>query len=393
MSNHQTDKPGCLHRIGGIYTSIAIILLTTIMFLVGFEASIAIFRSVRSTTVSSGCPNYVICPEDRVDLPYYHDQDWAEEFWSLSQPKQRFQPYTLWRTKTNDDGFRTFDEEGHRVTPNGQCDEGAYHIYMFGGSTMWGMGSPDWETIPAYLQNFYNETDQTVCIHNMGQLAFHSTQEVVELVNLIQLGNRPDMVIFYDGVNEFGNLIGTGKPWLPSASFDTRKLEEDVSPFVELISTTNTYYFLSKFFKSPNDAPPITPYSKEQGDQIIQDTVNTYIHNYQIVETLGEQFDFEFHFFWQPTILFNKPLTEIEEAIVKQDVPSIGPPYFDNNFEVIKTLYDEIEELADRLDNLSYLGYVYETTTDLLFYDLYHVTPQGNELIAQEMFDILKSNP
>lgn len=392
MENQQTKLVGCLVQIGKVYRSIGIIFLTTVIFLIGFEVTVATYRGIRSIITPDVCVGYATCAENRPTLPYYQDQEWAEEFWAIPRPSERFHPYSLWRTEANDDGYRTFDEAGFRVTPNGQCDDDTYHIFMFGGSTLWGQGSPDWGTIPAYLQNLFNETDQVVCIHNMGQRAFHSTQEVVELTNQLQLGARPDMVVFYDGVNEIYNTIETGEPWLPNVSFTERLLWEDVPPLVKLISATHTYSFLSKYFRSPNDSSPTIGYTDEQTDQIIQDTVNTYLNNYQIVDALSKHFDFEFYFFWQPTITLNKPLTEIEAETVEIYIPRIGPLYFEDNLEVINTVYQVVEARAVDFDNLYYLGYVYEDYSELLFYDLLHVVPKGNEIVADEIFRILNSS-
>lgn len=391
MEDQKSTLLGCLDQIGKVYKSIAIVFLTTVIFLVGFEITVATYRGIRSVITPDVCEGYATCAENRPTLPYYQDQEWAEEFWALPRPTSRFHPYTLWRTETHNDGYRTFNEDGLRVTPNVKCGENAYHIYMFGGSTMWGQGSPDWGTIPAYLQKFFNETDQEVCIHNMGQRAFHSTQEVVELTNQLQLGVRPDMVVFFDGVNEINNTIETGGPWLPNVSFTEHLLWDDVPPFIKLISATHTYSFLSKYFESPGNSTATIRYTDQETDQIIQDIINTYLNNYRIVEALSKDFGFEFYFFWQPSITLDKPLTEIELATVDIYVPRIGPLYFEDNMDIINTVYREIEDRASDFDNLYYLGYIYEEHDELLFYDLLHVTPRGNEIVANAIFDIVFS--
>jgi len=392
MNEESTKLSGCLNRIGTIYQSIAIMFLTTVLFLVGFEVTIATYRAFRNVVTPEKCIGYADCPENLLKLPYYQDKDWAEEFWDTPQPPARFHPYSLWHTETNEDKYRNFDEQGFRITPNVQCDEGAYHIYMFGGSTTWGDGTPDWGTIPAYLQNMFNDTDQMICMHNMGQRAFHATQEVVELTNQLQLGVRPDMVIFYDGINEIGNMIEMGEPWLPS-SILRRLLWEDVDPFVKLVSATNTYTFLIKYFKSPYAKPPVTRYSDEKAEQLMQQTIDIYINNYHIVEALSKQFDFEFKFFWQPTIAYKKPLTEDEQSILEMYVPRMGPLYFEDNMEVILSIHQRMEEMADDFDHLVYIGDAYEQHSGQLYFDIWHVTPEGNEIVAREIFDVVGSIP
>ena len=391
MSEQSTKLSGCLGRIGTIYQSIAIMFLTTVLFLVGFEITVATYRAIRSVITTDVCDGFAGCPENLLKLPYYQDKEWAEEFWNTTRPDARFHPYSLWHTETLTNKYYTFDEEGFRVTPDGQCGEGAYHIYIFGGSTTWGDGAPDWGTIPAYLQSLYNNTDQTICIHNMGQRAFHATQEVVELTNQLQLGLRPDSVIFYDGVNENGNMIENGEPWTPSSTIN-RLLSDNIDPFAEIISATNTYTFLSKYFKSAGGIP--TPrFSEEKADQQVQATIDVYLNNYRIVEALSDYFDFEFYFFWQPTIAYDKPLTEVEQVILDMYVPRIGPLYFEDNLEVIVSVYQGIEEAADDFDHLYYIGDIFAQHSEQLYFDLWHITPEGNEIIAHKIFNILNTSP
>ena len=76
---------------------------------------------------------------------------------------------------------------------------------------MWGYGSPDWGTIPAYLQARLNEEDSNACVVNLADVAYNSTQEVIQLLLELQSGNVPDMVIFYDGVNDISSARITGE--------------------------------------------------------------------------------------------------------------------------------------------------------------------------------------
>lgn len=398
MQQQPTKLSGCLDQIGIVYKSIAIIFLTTILFISGFEAVLGIYKHIRRATIANiyegeGCSGFARCNSRQAALPYYQNQEWAEAFWDISKPGVSFHPYSMWHTETYKDDFYTFGDEGFRETPNVQCNEGAYHIFMFGGSTLWGEGSPDWGTIPAYMQEmFNNQTDQTICIHNMGQLAFHVTQEVVELTNQLQLGVRPDMVVFYDGVNEIGNAIESGKVWVPSGilPFRSRLEQGSGSPYAEIASSTNIYNIFSRYFISENNNIPITPYSDEEVDSLIQDTVDVYLNNYRIVEALSEHFDFKFYFFWQPTIgAGNKALTEDEQEILALDTPRSGPGYFNDPLGAVRQTYEAIEAISTEFDNLFFIGDTFDDYTEQIYIDIWHITPQGNEIIARELFNVL----
>jgi hypothetical protein len=85
-------------------------------------------------------------------------------------------------------------------------------VFAFGGATMWGTGSPDWETIPAYLQaGLEARRGKPVCMVNFGESSFVSTQEVIQLLLQLESGNVPHLVIFYDGINNIYAAYQSGQ--------------------------------------------------------------------------------------------------------------------------------------------------------------------------------------
>ena len=68
---------------------------------------------------------------------------------------------------------------------------------------MWGTGVPDEYTIPSLLAKQFKEHGvSNICITNFGQGGWVNTQEMLELIMQIKKGNIPNMVVFYDGVND-----------------------------------------------------------------------------------------------------------------------------------------------------------------------------------------------
>lgn len=85
------------------------------------------------------------------------------------------------------------------------------HTFVFGGSTTFGYGVPDDETVVAYL-NRKKPHD----IHlNFGVEAYDSIREVDKLIYLIRKGCRPRYVIFIDGINEVTTFA-----WSPFGALD-----------------------------------------------------------------------------------------------------------------------------------------------------------------------------
>ena len=111
---------------------------------------------------------------------------------------------------------------GSRRTVGNSSSEDALAIWVFGGSAVWGVGAPDDETIPSHMAALLNGKlgiDSTV--RNLGRRGYVSTQEVIYLMRELQAGRRPDVVVFYNGVNDAAAV--SLWPEFPGAhvSFDT----------------------------------------------------------------------------------------------------------------------------------------------------------------------------
>src|SRR5262249_15912744 len=98
-------------------------------------------------------------------------------------------------------GFRLIGHDQGPWPP----DKNVYNVFVFGGSTTWGGGNMDGETLPAYLQALLRQRAGTDRIngYNFGAGAHFSTQEVTYLQNRLRDGFIPDMAVFIDGLNDF----------------------------------------------------------------------------------------------------------------------------------------------------------------------------------------------
>ena len=74
-------------------------------------------------------------------------------------------------------------------------------IFVFGGSTTFGVGVGDNQTIPYYMSEFLNIKN----VYNFGVPTYYSTIERIRFFNLINQGIKPRAAIFIDGLNDFVN--------------------------------------------------------------------------------------------------------------------------------------------------------------------------------------------
>jgi hypothetical protein len=78
-------------------------------------------------------------------------------------------------------------------------------VWVFGGSTTFGQGVRDDETITAYL----NRIDTSSTYINFGIHAYHQSNEIEKMILLLKKGYLPSRVIFIDGLNDITRMIET----------------------------------------------------------------------------------------------------------------------------------------------------------------------------------------
>ena len=94
---------------------------------------------------------------------------------------------------------------------------------MLGGSSLWGFGARDDQTIPSLLARSLDEQGWRVELKNLAEIGYVSTQEVIALTRELQAGYRPDLVIFYDGVNDTTSALLEGEPGLTTNEINRRQ--------------------------------------------------------------------------------------------------------------------------------------------------------------------------
>ena len=256
---------------------------------------------------------------------------------------------------------------------------------------MWGTGSPDWGTIPAYLQSGLKSlTTKPVCMLNFGESAYVSTQSVIQLMLELQSGNVPDLVIFYEGANDVYAAYQSGRPTHQNNNQIADKLNKGNSPpplppLVAWIKSTKSFYLFNRLMArlrpKPRESTNLINYKTMGIDTatLTNAMVETYIGNYEIVNALARKYGFKALFFWQPQIAVGeKPLTS-EELEMRRELDPVVVEFY-------QSVYHRVQQVAKKYKNLYYIADTFDSAKSQIYIDQVHVTPVGNRLIAERIF-------
>jgi hypothetical protein len=225
----------------------------------------------------------------------------------------QYEPFTVFRPVPTRGRFVNVTAAGYRLggwPAPWPPSSSNYNIFLFGGSTAFGVGLPDAQTIPSALQrNLPNFCGQPVAVYNFGRPAYYSIQEGVLFQRLLREGARPDLAIFLDGLNDFGY----GEPAMTPAL--TRMVDEATR---------------GGMLQRAADLAVTLPIAKlvnrragqEAGEYSIESllpprkVIDRWLQNRKMLQAIGQQAGTQTLFAWQPVPhyhydlqyhLFNEP--------------------------------------------------------------------------------------
>lgn len=134
-------------------------------------------------------------------------------------PNFQYAPYAQFRELPRRGQYVNVATDGYRVNkPQGPwpLDTAFFNVFVFGGSTTFGYGVADEETIPARIQAHLTVRSQgkPPRVYNFGRGYYFSPQERVLFETLVHQGHIPDLAVFIDGANDIAFWQGhQGQPF------------------------------------------------------------------------------------------------------------------------------------------------------------------------------------
>ncbi|OIO40377.1 hypothetical protein CO154_01930 [Candidatus Pacearchaeota archaeon CG_4_9_14_3_um_filter_31_7] len=318
--------------------------------------------------------------EPRLQMDIYNNKTWAVDYYIefYESDKAEYFPYLEYRRVPNYHGeYINIDENSIRKTESScfiQSDD-RIRIFIFGGSTLWGSGARDEGTIPSFVLTYLCENKIAAEVINFGEAGYGSTQEIIRLELELRKENKPDIVIFYDGVNEVYSAYQNKKAGLPQnvqnriEDFNSRNRINLKNALVNSNLVRIINKLIGGFKKEKIETLP---------ESLDDETANVYLENVKLVKILAEEYDFKTFFYWQPSVYSKDNLSEDEKNKIAKD-------------ETYKKLYFDVKDIVDESQDVIDISDVFDEHYESIFIDPYHTSEEGNKIIVGDIGkDIIK---
>lgn len=278
--------------------------------------------------------------------------------------------------------------------------------WVFGGSTVFGDGVTDDETIPYFL----NKMDSAGTYINFGGLSNHQKLEIEKLMLLLQKGYRPSKVIFLDGLNDVYKITESNfdacetpnrsvNAYSHNFSIGTIGINKNILyalPVVKLYYKYLAYYLVKKGrinaevlgdFTQVNSLytqkPVLHYYAHEillhQPKNTIESSkklVEYYQSNLLLLDALSKAYHFDYAVFIQPVGPFLSSNPFIKDTVALK-----------NDFRLYKNVYPVYQAVTtaikhQQLPHYYDLSYAH-TLCSHPYVDLTHYSKSMNEKLAE----------
>ena len=320
------------------------------------------------------------------DWPIEHDRE-------LKAIVDRWEPFVYFRPEPFEGATIHVDADGLRAVwkpPAGRAGK-PVKLAVLGGSSLWGYGARDDETIPSRLARALYERGVDVEIRNLAQIGYVNTQEVIALARELQTGYRPDVVLFYDGVNDAASAFMSGRAGVAlnerNRAFEFNLLQSPVrataAAFGKVVADSALRRGADAVVRRFLGGPPTPALPAVAPEDLARGVLDVYETNVAVVDALAARFGFRPGFAWQPSLFDKAPPTPLERDEAAK-YAWLAPALKHADAEL-----DRRADLKARPDFLDLRG-LFRDAPELVFTDHCHTTEPANAVIADRLADAVR---
>ena len=308
--------------------------------------------------------------------------------------------YVYWRRAMFRGRYINIDAQGLRYTwradlPGGDQPGEAIRVFVFGGSAVWGTGARDHMTIPSCVARMLASSGFRAEVVNFGESGYVSTQEVIGLLRCLQRGDIPDLVVFYDGVNDVYSAKQNREAGIPQNEVNRRtefnllkaprrlleayrKTRPDRLPGFRRLATSLRRRLVSEPGAEITLAGPGPAEESLDMDKLEEDLIRVYQANVRAVQALSEAYGFDALYYLQPVIFTKRHLSAYEAQVIERKA------YIKDFYLKAYRRLGQSSWLRQhgQFHNLSGL---FDDNETPYYIDFCHLTEGGNMIVAKEI--------
>ena len=310
-----------------------------------------------------------------------HGEDWRDYLIVGREQSTSavYRPFVEYTSGPVDGQFVNVTEQGLRCNVNGSTDcavrGGRDEIWVFGGSTTFGYGVKNDETIPAYM----DQMTPGYRVLNFGVASYYSTIERILFLNLLTQFEPPAAVVFIDGLNDFYYNKVPDVSGFSDELANTFELPDGARTLARLTATLRQSRLitlvLNAFAPDAERAPVLL-----RDDAALARVIARLEANMAVRSAAAERLGIQIVNVLQPVPLYGPGHST---SLVKADLLNLGEHV--NSGRGYELIHENAELLADpTLLNLAEFG-----SDGQMYVDTVHYHPDFSKMIAERILSRL----
>ena len=380
--------PGALWNVAGLF----------VLLILFWEFGVTWLRRL-SRRMRYGKP---LKPDERATADAYHGAEWTGPYFAeVSKIELTWAPFVQWQQRPFHGTYITIDERKLRTTPGeNSAGKDAIRVYCFGASTMFGVGAREDWTIPAILQRRLTEAEHRVSVTNCSQLGYNSSQELIELQQLLKQGDVPQIAVFYDGIAEIISAEWSGRAGA-MLSEEVRRAEfnllranrrRDLVLAALVAAMPRTLRRLREWtglsLRGPVPSTAGVTLRDEEIPALARAVVDVYAANVRMARVLAIGYGFKALFFWQPVITTKRIKSPDEQRWESSMLADIAARR--RLFAAVLDEYRRHPDLKGAPDTAD-LSATFDDQAEPVYIDIAHLSEAGNVVIAEAMLPTIEA--
>jgi hypothetical protein len=323
----------------------------------------------------------------------YRDADWAHAYWNeVAKYQEQWDPYIVYRVRDLPGPLITVTNGVRRTYSPAADGTRRRLIFVLGGSAAWGHGVRDENTLPSWLAKVAEEHGEVWDVRNYAESGWVNWQGIVYLLQKLADGERPDVVIFYSGVNELRSARywpTVRRPLWNADTYPTAMSEWVLQKDRPVFRTWDYYRKSSLFFGYLTGyRDGALPLPSADSNAIVRLVQGDYLADKAVVENLGRAYGFRTVFAWQVTVAAKEHLTAQERRYAGWLSDAGGSSPALDWWAMPKDTHDLYQAIGRHVTAqpaVADLTDAFAGVTSTAFIDWMHPTESGNEHVGRAL--------